>query len=150
MPATYTYSFKSTHCSIQGPGGSIALGDGSGAAEEGISFEPSEDRNQMTIGADGSSMHSLRADQSARVTVRLLKTSPQNAVLQAMANFQWASATNHGQNTLSLATQAGDAIVCQQVAFARQTPLSYGKDAGMNEWLFDAGMMNTALGAGVA
>ena len=73
----FVYSFKNVQCAITGPGGSINLGDGSGATDEGITFSPTGEINTMTIGADGSGQHSLHGDRSGKVMVRLLKTSPE-------------------------------------------------------------------------
>lgn len=142
-----TYSFLEVQAAIVGPGGAISLGSGSGAAEEGISVDPTEDINTMTIGADGTGMHSLHAGKSGTVTVRLLKTSPVNALLMAMYNFQTAAATTHGQNTITIADAArGDVITCRQCAFAKAPPLAYGKDAGLNEWSFQAVAIDRSLG----
>jgi len=150
MPAPFTYSFLDVVASIQGPGGGFNLGAGAGVAEEGISFEPSEEFDRMTIGADGNGFHSLGADKSGKITVRLLKTSPTNAQLQTMLAFQRASAANHGANTLTIASKlAGDAITAQQVAFAKQPAVSYTKDGEMLVWEFNAINVDVALGAGV-
>lgn len=144
-----TYSFLDVTAAIIGPGGSFSLGSGTGAAEEGITVEMTEDKNSMVTGADGSVMHSLHAGKSGTVTVRLLKTSPVNAQLSAMYAFQTASSALHGQNVISIRDLArGDVITCQQVAFKRMTPVNYGKDGGTNEWTFDAGQIDTFLGAG--
>ena len=84
----YTYSFLDVQAAISGPGGNFPLaGDESGNSEEGITIEPTGDKNIMTVGADGSVMHSLKGDRSGTVTVRLLKTSTINAALQALYNF---------------------------------------------------------------
>ena len=102
----------------------------------------------MTVGADGTGMHSLSADRSARVTVRLLKTSPVNAQLSAMLALQRSSGPLHGQNTITITDAArGDVITCRQVAFARQPPLSYGKVAGVVEWTFNAAAVDPTLGS---
>jgi hypothetical protein len=145
-----TYSFLSVLAAIVGPGGSFNLGTGSGNADEGISIEPSEDLDQMTIGADGSVMHSLHADRSGKLVVRLLKTSPTNALLGAMLALQRQSAANHGQNTLTVADSVrGDVITCQNVAFAKVPTITYAKDGGMNEWHFNAGQIAVGLGGGL-
>lgn len=142
-----TYSFLEVAATLAGPGGVIALGDGAGAAEEGITIEPAGDINTMQIGADGSGQHSLHADKSATITVRLLKTSPTNALLSAMLEFQRASAANHGQNTLVITdTARGDVISARQVAFKKRPSLTYAKEAGVNEWTFDAVLVDPALG----
>ena len=146
----YTYSFLDTHGAIVGPGGSINLGAGAGIAEEGITIDPAEDIGSMTIGADGSGMHALHANKSGSVTVRLLKDSPTNSLLQAMYDYQTASSSNYGQNTISFAnTVSGDSITCQQVAFARRPSITYAKQAQLLEWKFNCVKIDGILGAGI-
>lgn len=143
-----TYSFLDVACSIVGPGGAFSLGAGSGNAEEGITFTPTNEINTMQIGADGTGQHSLSADKSGTITIRLLKTSPVNAQLAQMFAFQRESSAAHGQNTISLTdTQRGDSVSATQVAFARAPDLNYGKVAGFNDWLFHAVKMDFTLGA---
>ncbi len=142
-----TYSFLDVNAGFVGPGAVISLGQGSASAEEGITIEPEEDINTMTIAADGEGMHSLHANKSGTITVRLLKTSPVNGMLSAAYNFQTASGANHGQNTLTIAnSNTGDVVTCQQVAFKRGVPLTYAKDGGMNEWTFHAVKIDRILG----
>ena len=142
-----TYSFLDTNAAIVGPGGAINLGSGSGSAEEGITVAPTGDINTMTIGADGTPMHSLHADRSGKITVRLLKTSPVNARLSQMYAFQTSAGANHGQNTLTLANRlTGDVITCQLVAFEKAPDITYAKEGGNNEWTFAAGIIDRSLG----
>lgn len=144
-----TYSFLDVQATIVGIGGPISLGNGAGAAEEGITIAYAEDKNTMVIGADGDVMHSLHAGKSGTATVRLLKTSPTNAKLAAMYAVQTISSAAHGQNVLSVTdTARGDAMVCRHVAFKKFTGLTYAKDAGMNEWAFDVGKIDGLLGTG--
>lgn len=143
-----TYSFLDVNCSLVGPGGAINLGQGAAVSEEGITIEPAEDIDSMTIAADGTPMHSLHANKSGTVTVRLLKTSPVNQKLAQLYAFQTASGVNHGQNTVSLSNSSTqDAVTCRQVAFKRAPTLTYAKEGGMNEWTFNAGIIDRALGA---
>jgi len=145
-----TYSFLDVQASIVGPGGSFSIGAGSGSSEEGITLEPSEDLNTMTIGADGKGMHSLHASRGGKVVVRLLKTSPTNALLDQMMELQRTSGALHGQNVISVANFAtGDVTTCSQAAFAKQPTVSYKKEADMIEWHFDAISMIMMLGANV-
>lgn len=145
-----TYSFQSVTATIVGPGGSIQIGNGSGAAEEGISTAMTEEKNTMTIGADGAVMHSLHAGNSGKITVRLLKTSPVNALLNAMYNFQKAAVAAWGQNLITVTDPSrGDVVTSTLVAFAKQPDLTYSKDGGMNTWEFHAGTIDELLGAGV-
>lgn len=143
-----TYSFLDVACSLSGPGGIIALGAGAGNAEEGITFTPTGPFNGMTIGADGSGMHSLFADRSAKATVRLLKTSPTNALLSQMVAFQRSSGALHGQNTLALNDASrNDSITGQQVAFSKIPDMAYAKEGGFVEWEFDIVRMDMRLGS---
>jgi len=142
-----TYSFLDVSCSLSGPGGIIALGAGAAVAEEGITFTPTGPMNGMTIGADGEGMHSLFADRSAKATVRLLKTSPTNALLSQMVAFQRASGATHGQNTLALNDASrNDSITGRQVAFAKIPDLTFAKEGGLVEWEFDIVRMDMRLG----
>ena len=144
-----TYSFLNVQASLSGPGGSFSIGSSSGNAEEGISVEMLEDKDKMDVGADGSIMHSLRASDAARISVRMLKTSPVNAQLSALYRFQKTGAQNWGQNVLVITDVArGDVVASAQVAFAKQANLTYGKDGGMMEWSF-LGSIDELLGAGV-
>lgn len=143
------YSFLDVQAAIEGPGGAFQLGSGSGNAEEGITIEPGGDKNVMQIGADGSVMHSLKADASGAVTVTLLRTSPTNAKLQGLYNFQTASSRNHGRNTLIIRNAvSGDVITCTEVAFAKAISNPYAVEGGKLVWTFHAGHIDSKLGTG--
>lgn len=144
-----TYSFQNINGSIAGPGGFANVASGSAAAEEGITIEMVEDKNTMTIGADGSGQHSLIASNACHVTVRLLKTSPINAVLELMYNIQAASAALWGINVMTFVdTARGDLILIQDAAFKKQPNVVYAKEGGLMEWSFDAISNVTVLGKG--
>jgi hypothetical protein len=144
-----TYSFLDTSAALVGPGGAINLGQGAATAEEGITVEANEGIDTMTIGADGTPMHTLHANKSGTVTVRLLKTSPVNEKLSQMYAYQTASAKAHGQNTISISNQGlQDSVTCQVVAFQKAPSLTYAKEAGTVEWIFNAGIIDRTLGSG--
>jgi hypothetical protein len=144
MPA---YSFQDTVATLTGPTGSVNLAQGAGASDEGISFEMTGDKNTMVTGADGSVQHSLHAEKSGRVIVRLLKVSPQNAILQAMYDAQTASAALHGQNLIFCQQKSsGDATTARFCAFKKKPALAYQKEANIMEWEFDAGFIDSVLG----
>jgi hypothetical protein len=143
------YSFKNCSASIAGPGGFSQLANGAAAAEEGITIEAVEDKNIMTIGADGQGQHNLVASDAATVTVRLLKTSQANYALMIMYNLQTASSALHGLNVITITDSArGDLTICQQVAFKKVPTLTYAKEGGMNEWTFDCVKVTRVLGNG--
>lgn len=144
-----TYSFLDVSAAINGPGGTINMAAGAAVADEGITIEPVEDKNIMTIGADGDGMHSLAANEASTVTVRLLKTSPVNNKLQTMYNYQTKSAVLHGRNTITVRDAGrGDIVTLEKVAFKRRPTIVYAKEGGLNEWTFDAIKTNQVLGVG--
>lgn len=144
-----TYSFLDVQAAISGPGGAFSIGQGAGAAEEGISVEMTEDKSSMVIGADGSGQHNLHAGRSGTVTIRLLKTSPTNALLSDLYAFQTQGAANHGQNTITIRNpQRGDTITARQAGFRRFPNNSYAKDGAMLEWSFNAIQIDQDLGNG--
>lgn len=142
-----TYSFTDVAATLVGPTGIVDLGYGAAVAEEGITIEPAGDKNTMLIGADGEGMHSLHADKSGTITVRLLKTSPTNLKLQAMFNAQTLNGALHGQNVITVRQKtAGDITVARSCAFKRKPNLAYAKDGDIVEWGFDCIKIDTQLG----
>lgn len=135
-----TWSFLDVKAAITGPGGAFSLSGEDGVAEEGISVEPTGDKNAMTIGADGSVMHSLFADKSGTITVRLLRNNPRNAQLMALYNYQTASGKTHGKNTITITNPVmGEMQTASKVAFAKTPGKNYAKEGGLVEWVFHAG-----------
>lgn len=145
-----TYSFLDVQATIIGPGGSVSLGAGAANAEEGISIEFIEDKDRMIVGADGNAMHSLNASKAGKITVRLLKTSPVNSLLNDLYNFQTSNGLFHGKNVLVLGnTTTGDNYTCTGVAFTRHPRNDWAKEAGFLEWDFNAGVIDPILGSGI-
>ena len=143
------YSFLNVVCGVAGPGIIANLASGAAVAEEGLTIEASEDKNVMTIGADGKGQHSLVASDACTFTVRLLKTSPINALLMIAYDLQSASSALWGQNVFTIVdTARGDTTVIQAAAFKKKPTLTYAKEAGFNEWTFDGIKANSVLGSG--
>jgi hypothetical protein len=144
------YSFLDVQAAITGPFGTVSLGAGSAAAEEGISIEYTEDKDRMLIGADGSAMHSLNASKAGKALVRLLKTSPVNSALTAMYNLQTVSSLFHGKNTITVANPiTGDFYTLNACAFTKFPRNDYAKEAGLLEWDFNVSAIDVMLGSGV-
>ena len=143
------YSFLNVNAAIAGPGGAAIFGNGAAAAEEGITIEMIEDKDVMTIGADGAGQHSLIASDAAKVTLRLLKTSPWNAVLMAMYDLQASSSSLWGQNVITIGDIGrNDYNVIQSCAFLKKPTLTYAKEAGTMEWVFNGIKGTSILGTG--
>jgi Protein of unknown function (DUF3277) len=144
------YSFLDVNCSMVSPTGIANLGSGSGVTEEGIELEASEDKNVMTIGADGKGQHSLVASDGCLLTLRYLKTSPVNALLQTYYDAQSISSALWGQNVFTITnTATGDYTVVQSAAFKKKPKLVYSKVGEMIEWTFDGITQNSILGGGI-
>jgi hypothetical protein len=96
-------------------------------------------------------MHSLHAGNGGTVTVRFLKTSPTNQMLQVMYDLQRISSAVWGLNTIVISDPArGDQISCTNCAFQRFPNVNYAKDGGTQEWIFDAGRIDGILGSGTS
>lgn len=149
MVAFTTYSFLDVTATIVGPNVTTTLGSGSGNAEEGITVAFNEDQSTMTIGADGSGMHSIHGGQAGAISVRLLKSSPTNKILEAAYYAERANPSAAGQNTIVISwLGGGDVYSGRQCAFRKFPDNSYGKDANMLEWAFNVINLNALLGNG--
>lgn len=144
------YSFEDVAATLVGPGVSASLGAGSANAQEGISVEFIEPKDALLMGADGQGVHSLRASQAARITVRLLKTSPVNSILQTAYDHQRSSSLFWGQNVLTVTNAVtGDDYPCSGVAFEQFPSITWAQDANVNEWRFMAIEADPILGVGI-
>ena len=143
-----TYSFMDVTATPPGPTGFMDLGYGAANSKEGISFEYSQPRNNRTVGADGEVMHSLRADKSGSITVRLLYTSPVNAKLKIMFNAQSLSSSAWGNNVLTIMNKGNqDTVVARSVAFQGLPAQTFAEDGQpVLEWVFDCGKIDTLSG----
>jgi len=156
-----TYSFLDVQVSIVGPGinasiegptpGSEQIGSSAGVAkEEGISLAFDEPKSSITTGADGETMTNLHATQTGKITVRLLKTSPINAVLSQAYAAQKSSAANWAQNTIVISNNvSGDQGEGTGMAFEKFPDNKWAEDGNILEWVF-IGKVDENLGAGAA
>ena len=136
--ATTTYSFLDVNAGFSGPTGSFSLKQG--ASEEGIKVTMREAKDILDIAADGRPMHSLRADNSATITVTLFKNSPVNALLSDAYNAQRGISALWGQNNITITNlMMGDLINASSVAFSKQPEIANGEKGGTYTWEFLAG-----------
>jgi hypothetical protein len=142
------YSFLDVKAAMVGPGIAIVLGSEAGVSEEGITVALTEDIGGMQVGADGYGQHSLYANKSGQITVRLMKTSPTNALLSAAYAFQTSAGANYGQNTITITDfSRGDVITAEGVGFTKMPDNTYAKEAGIMEWVFNALRITETLGS---
>jgi hypothetical protein len=164
-PIWGAYSFMDVYAVIDGPGamnmrigstgiprnpnGIIIGGPMAASAEEGITLALQEETNTMTVGADGSVMHSLHASRSGTATFRLLKISPYNNALMALYNFQRLQSNRWGRNVITIEDfSRGDKYVLLGAAFVRFPNNSYAKVGNTIEWEFHIAIMDPHLGLG--
>lgn len=154
------YSFLNVQASIIGPGvnatisgstapGAAQIGSSAGSAKEGISTSFEEAKQTVTTGADGDIMTSLHSTQTGMITIRLLKTSPLNAVLNQAYNFQRQSSANWGINTIRVVDKVrGDVVSGSQMGFEKHPDNAWAEDGNVLEWVFK-GLVRETLGVGV-
>lgn len=145
--ANYCYSFEEVIASYVSPTGFADLTNG--AQEGGITISMTEDKVNRQIGADGSGMYSLRADNSGEITVKLLKNSPTNALLSAYYDAQKADPALVGQGIININSNVGDEIIATGVAFKKLPSVVYDKDGAMLEWDFYAIKIEMLLAASI-
>jgi hypothetical protein len=135
---------------ISGPGGTIALGAGAGVDKGGVTTAYDEDKQTTTTGADGAVLQNLHPGQTGTITVRLLKTSPSNALLSNLYNFQRASSANWAQNVMQGADAVrGDTINGVSMGFVKFPDVTWAEDGAALEWQF-RGILREQLGSGSA
>lgn len=144
------YSLEDVLASIAGPGGSFPIGPGKGIAQEGISVEFIDDKDNMLMGGDGTGVHSKRESNAARVTVRVLKTSPVNAQLSQLYRYQNRPGSLFwGQNIITVTNPiTGDDYHATECAFVKHTGVTWAQDANINEWQFNSISCDPILGVG--
>lgn len=149
-PTYGSYSFADFHCAIVAPNGTFSLSE-LGIADEGVTIAMRDSKNTMVTGADGSVMHSLRVAKSGTITIRAQKTGVINALLNDLYNFQTTSSALHGRNVISAGNPvAGDSFTAKACAFQKHPDNVNATEAGMMEWVFDAGAISQKLGSGMA
>lgn len=142
------YSFANITLTLTGPGGSIRLGAGAGNDKGGITCSLDEDKTTTVTGADGAVMQNLHPGQTGTITVRLLKTSPSNAFLSQLYNFQRQSSANWGQNVMRGADVVrGDVFSGISMAFVKFPDVTWAEDGPSLEWQF-RGIVRELLGQG--
>ena len=86
----------------------------------GITVTPAGERSKMTVGADGSVMHSLLGDKSGTVSVKLLKTSSVNAALQISESVPTADECVSSPDESPYPSGNGTALPCPKMPAARR------------------------------
>jgi hypothetical protein len=119
------------------------------AAEEGITITWGEELNTQTIGADGSVMNSMHSARAGTCTIRLMKTSPINHLLQQLIKYQHQSSLLWGRNTIRVEDPVrGDQYVLAGCAWVRFPTNTYAKVGNVLEYEMHVALIDGTLGVG--
>lgn len=124
------YSFPNVSFTIDG-----SLVVGFSDDEDCIMIEPTTDLGTPKVGADGTSMVAITADQSATVTLKLMPNSPHNAWLTSRAQRMRGAAIGGlvfpvGFSDLS----SGETGGCTQASIRNVTNIQRGPTISVREW----------------
>lgn len=108
--------------------------------DDAVEVAYNEDRGVGITGADGSSLFSISADNSASITIRLQHTSPTHRVLMQKLKQQKSRGAQFGGFSFSVKDRvSGEGGSCDK-AFIQTAPgKSYGKNAVNREWVIWCG-----------
>lgn len=140
-----SYSFKDVLISLaDGDGKVYPLSDSNlGIADEGITVEPAEPRNNQLRGTSGEVLNMLSATRAGVVKLHLLKTSTGNRTLTNLFNDQAGNPAKWGKNLISIRDKhRGDSMLCGEVAFTQEPAHVWAKNGNVVEWTFAAGRIH--------
>ena len=100
-----------------------------------ISIEPTTEIGDPLIGADGASIVSFSADQSASVTIKLLANSPFNQFLNQKVQRQRGGAVVGVTFPISfLDVSSGESGGCTNAVVTKEATIQSGKKTSEREW----------------
>lgn len=101
------------------------------------SFEPAADSATKVVGADGTVAFAFSADKTGTVTITLLQTSPDHAVLAAAEAARLVAALEVRDESLG---EGGTTLFRSQHAVVSRRPtIARGAEIGTHEWTFILG-----------
>lgn len=130
-PAFGIYSFRNVAFSIDG-----RLVYGFDESEDCINIEPTTDEGTAKVGADGTSMVSLTADMSAKVTIKLLPVSPFNAWLEGRRQRQRGIVAAVGMPIGFTDLASRESGGCTQATIIKRPNIQRGPGIDVREWVF--------------
>lgn len=126
-----TYSMDNVALHIDG-----ARVMGFGGGDDAIVIERSTDLGTPQIGADGASILSITADRSARMTIKLLQSSPMNQFLQnKVARMRGGGLTGLTFPIGFVDMSNGESGGCTQALVMKEGMPKKGKNATEREWV---------------
>lgn len=112
-----------------------------------LSIEYTSDGYTKTTGVDGYTGRARIADESARVTISLLQTSPANLILETIYQLDRNTPAGAGVGFFSINDINGPTIYAARCAWIAKRPdPAWGRDIKTRDWMIDAGRMNAVEG----
>ena len=125
------YNFDNVALTIDG-----ARVTGFGDGDDVIMIERNTELGTPQIGADGSSVLSITADRSAKMTIKLLQSSPFNQYLQNKVARQRSGALSGMSFPVTMVDlSTGETGACSQVMVMGEAMPSKGKNATERTWV---------------
>lgn len=110
-----------------------------------VSIEYNEDMFTLQVGADGPGTRSKSNNESGRVTLPLMQSSPSNDVLSAFADADRLS--NAGTGPLLIKDVSGRSLFTAEQAWIVKKPAAnYGNEASAREWILETDVLIASLG----
>lgn len=135
-----TYDFKQVAVIL---GGRIISGFAEG--DDAVTVETDNDEFSLTVGADGEATRSKSNNRSATITLRLLKTSQSNDILNAF--MQSDRLSNSGLQPFVCKDNNGREIHACESAWIQKAPTaSHGANSGIMEWVLRTENMLSTFG----
>ena len=125
------YSFTNVALSIDG-----ARVIGFDEGDDAIQIERTTDLGTPKVGADGTSIVSITADQSATMTIRLMQNSPFNAWLRNKVLRQRSGGLTGLTFAVSFVDMTnGETGGCTQAIITKEPTISRGAQTSTMEWM---------------
>lgn len=110
-----------------------------------ISAERNEDSFSLQVGAGGEFTRTRNRNESGRVTLTLLQTSPSNDILSAFLKLDEMGGL--GKGPLSIKDLRGNTVVFAETAWlTRPASVEYGTEGSSREWVFETGRLEMNVG----
>lgn len=124
------YSFRNVAFTIDG-----ALVTNFDEGDDCITIEPTSDLATAKVGADGGSVLSVTADQTATVTIRLLQNSPMNRFLENKVKRMRSAALTGREFAIGFTDlSSGETGGCTQASVMREPTITRGVNSNNLEW----------------
>lgn len=113
------------------------IGTGFADGDDVVSFEMNEDAWALSMGADGEGTRSKSNNNSGRLTVKLAKESPFNAVL--MGFYKADQLSNAGAVPMLFKDGSGNTLhSCEQMWITKIPTDAHGRAPGDMEWVLES------------